>query len=100
MRFLCLSSRIKDQSRGAVETVSRDEQTRLIMNAKKVRAAALFTESLLMTATSLKARIRILDNTRETAVRALCEMNGRSYYRPDRKQIHRELAMMYEHFGR
>ena len=53
-----------------------------------------------MTATSLKARIRILDNTRETAVRALCEMNGRSYYRPDRKHIHRELAMMYERFGR
>lgn len=70
------------------------------MNAKNVRAAALFTETLLMTATSLKARIRILDNTRETAVRALCEMNCRSYYRPDRKQIHRELAMMYEHFGR
>lgn len=67
---------------------------------RKVHEAALYTEGLLMCVKSRRARVRILESTRESAVRELCRMNGRDYYRPDRDEIHRELAAMYDSFGK
>lgn len=66
---------------------------------ERLTPAALFADGLLTFAKSRKSRIRILRNTRESVVRELCGMYGRDYFRPDRAEIFRELAEMYDSRG-